>query len=109
MVQIARTFGATTQDYAPSGDRNIWATLMQALEKAKKYVYFEEQYMVSPELRDLLVRVLPRIDHLVVVIDHYGEQSLIARFQFEAARLRFFKPLRDLLGDQFDQKVHVFS
>jgi phosphatidylserine/phosphatidylglycerophosphate/cardiolipin synthase-like enzyme len=105
MVQIARTAGATTQDYATAGDRNIWATLKQALGRAKKYVYFEEQYFVYPELQTELLNVLPRIDHLIVVMDHYGEKTAWARGQFERARYLFLKPLRD----GFKDKVHVFT
>lgn len=107
MVQIARTAGATTQDYAKDGDRNIWATLQQALERAKKYVYFEEQYLISPELSTLLLSVLTRIDHLIVVMDHYGEEKewFHAREQFEGGRYRFLKPLRE----RFRDKVHVFT
>jgi len=111
MVQIARTFGARTQDYAVEGDRNIWATLKHALGKAKKYVYFEEQYLVSPELSAELADVVTRIDHLVVVFDYSGESfPIFLAPQFEGARHRFFKPLRDRLGsEQFNKKVHVFT
>jgi phosphatidylserine/phosphatidylglycerophosphate/cardiolipin synthase-like enzyme len=105
MVQIARTAGATTQDYASDGDRHIWATLKQALGRAKKYVYFEEQYFVSPELRTELLSVLSRIEHLIVVMDHYGEKKPWAREQFERARFLFLEPLRD----RFREKIHVFT
>jgi phosphatidylserine/phosphatidylglycerophosphate/cardiolipin synthase-like enzyme len=110
MVQIARTSGAKTQDYALRGDRNIWSTLKQALDRAKKYVYFEEQYLVSPELSDALFNAISHIEHLVVVMDHWGESKPVLRSDFEAGRHRFFKPLRDKLGpDKFEDKVHVFT
>jgi len=106
MVQIARTFGATTQDYARDGDRTICATLKQALGRAKKYIYFEEQYLVSLELRDELLKVLPHIEHLIVVMDHWGDGVLrFTKEQFARARFLFLKPLHD----QFKDKLHVFT
>lgn len=106
MVQIAQTFGASTLSHAPNGNRTIWATLKQAIDRAKKYVYIEDQYLVSPELSSSLLTALSRIDHLVIVIDHYGESfPVIGPAEMARARFLFLKPLRDA----YKNKLHVFT
>jgi phosphatidylserine/phosphatidylglycerophosphate/cardiolipin synthase-like enzyme len=103
MVQVTSTYGATTLSYAPNGDRTIWATLKQAISRAQKYIYIEDQYLVSPELSAELLSALSRIQHLVIVIDHNGLETLTP--QFYRARYLFLQPLQSAA----QSKLHVFS
>lgn len=98
MVQIARTYGAGTQSYTPDGDRTIWASLRRSIQRAKKYIYIEDQYLWYERLRTELLAALNRIDHLIIVINwsiNPGENR---------ARHLVLKPLYDAFPD----KVHTF-
>lgn len=105
MVQVARTFGAAALTYAGQGDRTTWATLKQAIGRAKKYIYVEDQYLTSPELSAELAAAVPRIDHLVIVIDHHGETIPYGAQAMARARFLFLKPVVAAGA----AKVHVFS
>ena len=61
MVQIARTSPKDLYPWAPDGDRTIWATLRQAIRRAKKYIYIEDQYVVAAMLRDELLAALGHV------------------------------------------------
>ena len=109
-VQIARTYGAGTQSYAPNGIREIWATLKNAIRRAKKYVYLEEQYLWYKELSDELLTALDRIDHLVIVFTENCEDTAATsggerQDECDRARYLFLNPLRTL----HPEKLHVFT
>jgi hypothetical protein len=105
MVQIARTTGATTVSYAPNGDRTTWATIQQAIGRARRYIYVEDQYLTSPEMSAALTAAMPHIDHLVIVIDYYGETIPYGRQAMARARYLYLKPIVAAAPG----KVHVFS
>lgn len=62
MVQIARTFQPQSQfggqPWSLQGDRQIWATFRQAIRRARRYIYIEDQYMIAPMVRDELLAAL---------------------------------------------------
>ena len=104
MVQIARTYGATTQSYAPDGDRTIWATLKQAVLRARKYIYIEDQYLSYMSLSDVLLTALDRIDHLMIVVDGVDGSGDGSFKSWDPLRHPFLKQLYE----KAPHKLHVF-
>jgi len=47
-VQVLTTFGRTTKGYSwsPQGDFTFWAAYLNAIQKAKKYIYIEDQFFM---------------------------------------------------------------
>ena len=112
MVQIARTFcagtGAGFQPWSPNGERTIWATLKRAIDRARRYIYIEEQYLVAPMLRDALLAVLAKPDvkvDIVIVISDQCEDFRVLGDQpgYDRARYLF---LKDMINHP---RVQVFS
>jgi phosphatidylserine/phosphatidylglycerophosphate/cardiolipin synthase-like enzyme len=63
-------------DGTPLGELGCLAAFRNAIERARRYVYLEDQYFVDPELTDLLIERLTedepagRLGRLFVVIPH---------------------------------------
>lgn len=110
MVQIARTFGARTQNYAPEGEQSIWATLRQGIRRAKKYIYIEDQYLWYGKLSEELDQALSTNNklQLVIVIDPttYSSIDIITEYsRGDRARYLFLNPLHN----KYNDRVHVFT
>jgi phosphatidylserine/phosphatidylglycerophosphate/cardiolipin synthase-like enzyme len=112
MVQIARTFaagtGANFQPWSPDGERTIWADLRHAIDRAKRYIYIEEQYLVAPMLRDALQAALAKpgseLSVVIVISDRCEDFPVVAdQPGYDRARYIFIKDLR------LDPRVQVFS
>jgi phosphatidylserine/phosphatidylglycerophosphate/cardiolipin synthase-like enzyme len=105
MVQISRTFrsgtGAGFQPWSPDGERTIWATLQRAIDRAKRYIYIEEQYLIAPMLRDALLAALAKPDsklHVVTVMPFEAESDapvVATADRYDRARYRFLENLKD--------------
>lgn len=108
IVQITRTAPPGPAFDYPTGDRTTWATLSKAIERAKRYIYIEEQYLVSGHLRDKLQAQLLREPELelVIVIPSICDQGIpdiplpfsdevipIAQRQCDRGRFLFVEPL----------------
>lgn len=102
MVQIARTFCAGTgsgfQSWSPDGERTIWATLKRAIERSKRYIYIEDQYLVAPMLRDALLAALAKpdvkVDIVIVISDRCQDFRAIAdQPGYDRARYLFLKDM----------------
>jgi phosphatidylserine/phosphatidylglycerophosphate/cardiolipin synthase-like enzyme len=112
MVQIARTFragtGAGFQPWSPNGERTILATLKRAIDRAKRYIYIEEQYLVAPMLSAALLAVLAKpdvkVDIVIVISDQCADARIIANQDaYDRARYLF---LKDMINHP---RVQVFS
>ena len=82
VVQVARTyFQAADQsrelDFAPTGDKTIANTLIQAISAAQEFIYIEDQYFTPPDAyrAALLAKVANRdIKTLVIVLPSTPDQ-----------------------------------
>ena len=82
-VQIGRTYGNGSAHpgirsakgkpfytFAPKGERTAETMIFHAIEKAQKFIYVEDQYLVSMEASNKLLAQLSKIEKLVILIPH---------------------------------------
>lgn len=118
-VQIGRTFGngnahrgidsenfgmsprGYTFLHGRAGEQTVKRMILHAIVQARRFIYLEDQYLVSLEIRDALLRALPNIQHLTVLIPD-GSISDLPQGNFR--RREFIAPLRAAGGS----KVRVF-
>ncbi|EQC24759.1 hypothetical protein SDRG_17348, partial [Saprolegnia diclina VS20] len=82
---ILRTYSCKYKGYksfAPKGETSILAGRIKAIRNAKNYIYIEDQYFIHvPELLDELLKVLPRIQRLVIFTVTPGKVELASGYQ----------------------------
>jgi len=118
-VQVGRTYGNGSRHggvaggyrFAPAGEQTARRMILKAIRMAERFIYIEDQYLVSEEISRALVQALRKIQRLIILIPHgnitnmqnpvrgeYGEQ---VNFR----RQRFIAPLRT---PPLGSKVGVF-
>jgi phosphatidylserine/phosphatidylglycerophosphate/cardiolipin synthase-like enzyme len=132
-VQIARTYGHGSDPYhfAQKGEHSILEMIKSAIAASERFIYFEDQYMVSPDIASLLAQRLRDqarpLEHVTILTSHndigdmphctqYREEFLATLFGF-GDRLRIFSlynPDRQVSLDEFHgsyvhAKVWVFD
>ena len=112
-AQIARTYGNGRSHsgvpggyrFAPNGEQTARRMILHAVDQARRFIYLEDQYLVSMEVSAALVRALPRIQHLTIVIPHTNLLSSTECPQdFRSRRSAFIAPLVAAGGS----KVRIF-
>ena len=84
-----------------AGEQTVKRMILHAISQARQFIYLEDQYLVSLEIRDALIRALPNIQHLTILIPD-GSISDLPQGNFR--RREFIAPLRAAGGN----KVRVF-
>ncbi len=80
-VQVLRTypsrFGRSQYPFAPRGERSVAAAYRKVLQRARRFVYLEDQYLWSAEVADLFAEALTRRPelHLVGVVPRFPDQG----------------------------------
>lgn len=82
-VQIGRTFGngsghvgiksksgQSCYSWAPNGEQTARGIIFNAVSKAKKYIYVQDQYLISMAASNQLKAQLGSIDRLIILIPH---------------------------------------
>jgi hypothetical protein len=113
MVQIARTFSAGTgagfQPWSPDGEQSIWNNIKRAIERARRYIYIEDQYVVAPMLREALQAALAdpnkKLDVVIVMPEHAEADVPVVANEARYDRHRYLV-LKDLITDH---RVSVFT
>lgn len=89
-VQVLRTFspecGELYASFAPRGEQPIFHARIKAIRNARNYIYIEDQYFILvPELLDELMRVLPRLQRVIVVVNRTTQPTLTgyAKYKFD--------------------------
>lgn len=104
VVQVARTYyGALPGSgrgfsFAPTGERTIIDTLLQAIERARRHIYIEDQYLTPPaEFAFALAAAATRVSGpLVILVPSTTDQPFgLAR------RQAFIQQMREAWGDRF--------
>jgi phosphatidylserine/phosphatidylglycerophosphate/cardiolipin synthase-like enzyme len=114
-VQLTRTFAPRFgYPFAPAGDLGTLNAMRRAIQRAQRFIYFEDQYatpypgsypyVASQDtvgiLTDLLAALArPSFEYLIILLPNHTDQP-----QNRYRRHKFIHPLRDAFPD----KVHVF-
>jgi phosphatidylserine/phosphatidylglycerophosphate/cardiolipin synthase-like enzyme len=110
LVQTLRTYPSIwpQYDFAPDGERSVARGYSKAIERARRLVYLEDQYMWSAEVATLFAQALkdnPDL-HLVVVVprvpDQEGAFSMVPQY---VGRWQAIEMCRRAGTD----RVHVFD
>ena len=84
---------ANGYSFAPSGDKSLQALVYNAIEKARKFIYIEEQYLVDVQTSQRLLAALPFIEKLVILIPPTKFVNPKELFQGWKRRKAFLEPL----------------
>lgn len=104
VVQVARTYyGAVPGSgrgfsFAPNGERTIIDTLLQAIGRARRHIYIEDQYLTPPaEFASALAAAAARVSGpLVILVPSTTDQPFgLAR------RQAFIQQMSEAWGDRF--------
>jgi phosphatidylserine/phosphatidylglycerophosphate/cardiolipin synthase-like enzyme len=117
-VQISRTYGSGLgnagvpggYDFARSGERTSREMVVHAINQAKRFIYIEDQYLVSMDVSGALARALQRVPSLIVIIlIPHGDVTAMGG-QTRWRRWNFIEPLRRAgpAGPAGQQRFGVF-
>lgn len=75
-VQIGRTYGNGMRhdgvpggySFARNGEQTARRMILKAIREARRFIYIEDQYLVSMEISNALIAALPNIQHLTILI-----------------------------------------
>ena len=118
-VQVGRTYGNLSRHggagrgyrFAPAGEQTALRMILKAIRTAERFIYIEDQYLVSEEISRELVQALQKIQRLIILIPHgdITDMKNPARLEFgeqvNFRRQRFIAPLRT---PPLGSKVGVF-
>ncbi len=99
LVAIGRTFASgkagASYGFAPKGDYSAWELIEYGIRQATRWIYVEDQYLVSRMARKVLLDKLqePTFDYLLMVMN--GSGAAAADFKFLVTQRNEFR--RDLL------------
>ncbi|GAC1371758.1 MAG: phospholipase D-like domain-containing protein [Actinomycetota bacterium] len=78
-IQVVRTYPATRPRYpfAPQGERSVARAYLKALDKARRLIYLEDQYLWSQHAARALARALTNWPDLflVIVVPRFAERG----------------------------------
>jgi phosphatidylserine/phosphatidylglycerophosphate/cardiolipin synthase-like enzyme len=97
-VQVLRTYPARLRRYpfAPLGERSIDHAYRKVLDRARRLIYIEDQYLWAPFVADLLADALrgnPEL-HLIAIVPRYPDKEGVARLPSLVGREQAIKVCR---------------
>ena len=80
IVQIARTYPTQMNYGFTGGEQIIFQTILKSFTRARRHIYIEDQYAISPDMAFLLNKFVlrPTFEGLVIVIPHWKALSPFA-------------------------------
>jgi phosphatidylserine/phosphatidylglycerophosphate/cardiolipin synthase-like enzyme len=83
-VGIARTFNAYRNGKWCAEELSVEECLMAAIGAAKRFIYIEDQYLISQKVAEALLSVLPHLQHVTILIPYSSDlpYSQLARAAF---------------------------
>jgi phosphatidylserine/phosphatidylglycerophosphate/cardiolipin synthase-like enzyme len=104
-VQILRTYPARLRRYpfAPLGERTIDYAYRKVLERARRLIYLEDQYLWAPFVADLLADALrqnPEL-RLIAIVPRYPDKEGAARWPSLVGRQAAIEVCQSAGGDRF--------
>jgi len=109
-VQVLRTYPAIRPrtPYAPDGERTVARGFVKALQRARRLVFLQDQYLWSPHIARVLAAALraePDLHMVVVVPRHPDVDGRFALPPNEVGRVQAITTCRDAAPD----RVHVYD
>ncbi len=105
-VAVARTFNPVTRGSTLVRERDIRRLLLQAIANAQRFIYMEDQYLISLEAAAALRAAVPRLQHLTILIAASEISDLPCVWKF---RRDFIAALTGGLSAADRSKVRVFD
>ncbi len=104
-VQILRTYPARLRRYpfAPLGERSIDYAYRKVLERGRRLIYLEDQYLWAPFVADLLADALRRNSGLrvIAIVPRYPDKEGVARWPRLVGRQAAIEVCSSAGGDRF--------
>ncbi len=105
--------------FAPKGEREVEAMTVHAIARAKKFIYLEEQYLVSDAISLALEKAIPKLSMLVILLcdtDFVNGELVAKKDTFPISKgdsvAYYYQKRRDFLDRLYvagPSKVHVFE
>ena len=89
----SRKTGRQTYNYAPNGSTSIYAMRQHAIQKAQKYIYIEDQYLIDVRIAKLLSKQLSMNPNLKIILLTYDSRIDTDLFAPYTLRSRFIRTL----------------
>ncbi|MGA8097483.1 MAG: phospholipase D family protein [Candidatus Cybelea sp.] len=105
-VAIGRTFTPTTPGTTVPKERDIAGLLLAAIANAQRFIYMEDQYLISPEAAAALNARVPNLQHLTILIAASEISDLPCRWRY---RQQFIDAVTNGLSAADAAKVRVFQ
>jgi phosphatidylserine/phosphatidylglycerophosphate/cardiolipin synthase-like enzyme/outer membrane protein OmpA-like peptidoglycan-associated protein len=121
-VQIGRTYGNGSRNvlgipgfpsfapngysFAPNGERTAFPMILKAIAEAKKFIYIEDQYLVSTDVSTALANALRQPDLIVIILIPHAEITFLG-YQTQFRRREFIRPLRQAVTTTTPGKTRV--
>jgi phosphatidylserine/phosphatidylglycerophosphate/cardiolipin synthase-like enzyme len=103
-VQVLRTYGRPRHGYpfAPDGERSIARAYLKAVQRARRLIYIEDQFLWSDEVVASFADALkswPQLQ-IIAVVPRYFDQEGIFKWPSQVGRDQAMKALLDAGGDR---------
>ncbi|MDH3780881.1 MAG: phospholipase D-like domain-containing protein, partial [Nitrosopumilus sp.] len=105
--EIKSASGHNYYKFAPDGEKTSWEIISHAILQAKKFIYLEEQYLISLEAAKLLNSQLRRNSRLKIIILIPDSRITTDLFTPYYLRAKFIETLTKGIGGYPNQRVAI--